>query len=616
MKRSLKSWIFSTVIVFLVLIAVPLFFFFAEIPPVYCLLYLGIVALCFILYLFFFFYRPLQNIGDYIAQIAQGDFGIPIKKVPSMPFLTSVAENLNHFVTDVLFHLLENLKLEILQIQDSSNSFLTEVQQAMTISSRISLGSDSIGDKIFQLKKLLDDSLLDNEKITHSIDEYNDLLFQQSNKIDATAEILSSIQESLQNSIFEINKQKLETNQLISVTENGKLKVEETIKIVNTLSKGMGLLRETIKIIASVASRTNLLAMNAAIEAAHAGKTGAGFAVVAEEIRVLAETTSKQVSSISKSLNGMKEEIQLAVTSSMETGKAFEQINDEVEKFIQIFEKIIDYYTELCGNNNAIAHGFEDIQSIEKTVSSELEKIKDNVRENRDRIENITKNTDEIHEIVDFNTEKAVHLSHSQAPIYENTILSNKALEKIRKHIDFFRLPCVPISVWKADKTELWNIISNTFEHLDWTLRVLEYLHGKSVAVKAFVQPDSTVFGKWLYGEAKVLYSSLEVYQTLVSLNEEVHTRALLLIRLIDAKKEKEATIEFSELLECSRKIITHLNELKRYVIRHLGKNVQRETSQDLQTINKVSDISLVNQNSSSTDGVEDLEELEELEEL
>lgn len=463
--------------------------------------------------------------------------------------------------------------------------------------------------------KLLNDSLLDNEKITQSIDEYNDLLFQQSEKIDSTAQILSSIQESLQNSILQINKQKLETNQLISVTENGKLKVEETIKIVNTLSKGMGLLRETIKIIASVASRTNLLAMNAAIEAAHAGKSGAGFAVVAEEIRVLAETTSKQVSSISKSLNGMKEEIQLAVTSSTETGKAFELINEEVEKFIQIFEKIIDYYTELCGNNNAIACGFEEIQTIEKTVSSELNKIKDNVYENRNRIENITKNTDEIHEIVDFNTEKAVHLSRSQAPIYENTIISNKALEKIRKHIDFFRLPCVPVSVWKADKSQLWNIISNTFEHLDWTLQVLEYLHGKSVGVKAFIEPDSTAFGQWLFGEAQELYGSLDVYNTLISLNDEVHTRALLLIRLIDAKKEKEATIEFSEMLECSRKIITHLNELKRYVIRHLGKTIQKETNQDLQSITKVSDVSFAPSNTSS-ENLEDLEELEELDDL
>lgn len=148
--QALKSWIFSVLILILVFIAIPLCLFFAKMPTVYFLVYLGIVTVCLGIYLFFFFYRPLQNISDYISQIAQGDFGIPIKKVVAMPCLVSVTENLNHFVTDVLFHLLENLKMEILQIQDSSNSFLTEVQQAMTISSRISLGSDSIGDKIIK----------------------------------------------------------------------------------------------------------------------------------------------------------------------------------------------------------------------------------------------------------------------------------------------------------------------------------------------------------------------------------------------------------------------------------------------------------------------------------
>ncbi|PKR86233.1 methyl-accepting chemotaxis protein [Heyndrickxia camelliae] len=305
--------------------------------------------------------NPIKKVSDAMKVVAMGDLSIKQVKVKSKDELGELSDSFNKMVQD--------LSAVVHQVSDSSVQVAASSEQLTASAQQSTSAAEQVTRVITENAEGTEQQLRTFNEMTDSIKE---MAVGMDQIADASEEMLHSSEETR-------NLSRKGTESIANVVSQMKeihLSVNEAVKTIHTLAKRSDEIRKITDLITGIAEQTNLLALNAAIEAARAGEQGKGFAVVADEVRKLAEESSKSSEQISIMISTIQEETKKAVLS-MESGN--EKVNTGLTYTTEAnesFTRIAESIGKVTGKAEDVSASVEEIQAMASQIVDAVEKAR------------------------------------------------------------------------------------------------------------------------------------------------------------------------------------------------------------------------------------------------
>ncbi|NLY80724.1 MAG: HAMP domain-containing protein, partial [Lysinibacillus sp.] len=317
--------------------------------------------------------KPLIHLEKYIQEITKGNLKIEPVQIHTNDEIGHLSKAINE-LKETLSKLILNLSESASHLNNTSEKLVASTEEVNTASSMMfdvvkegSTSASAMASSALESATAMDETALGIQKIAESAQE----LFKFASQ---TEDIASKGSVNI----------KTASEQMLSIYESTKL----TTELIQKLSKQSEEIENITQVITSITEQTNLLALNAAIEAARAGEHGKGFAVVADEVRKLAEESNRSAGQIVTLTNEIRQDtknVEMAVQESLDNvHKGVGIIDDVGNSFNTIVEAIVKVKAQL-----------EDVSAVTEQISAAAEEVAASVTEIARTAEETNKNVQE-----------------------------------------------------------------------------------------------------------------------------------------------------------------------------------------------------------------------------
>lgn len=316
--------------------------------------------------------RSIKKLADKLAielnKIKQGDFSILIAS-KEYGILGPVASTLTAVLSDIR-KLVDGFFQLSLAINSSSYTVNKVSKNASEAIRLISLTTDDISKGATSQAEEAQNGVLAVEKLADQINS----VYASSNEIIEETDKITLVNAAGVDAV-KFLKEKSETNYIAS---------EKIFSVIEKLVQTVQQITSFTDSIENITEQTNLLALNAAIEAARAGEAGRGFAVVADEVRKLADQSRLSNLEITNLVESISEDSKMAVTvmdnlrkaskeqslSVEQTGQAFEDIADAIYAIVNKFRSVNESVNKMQQDKDDVIRSIEHISSVSQETAA------------------------------------------------------------------------------------------------------------------------------------------------------------------------------------------------------------------------------------------------------